>query len=229
VFDFHYDRGGHQLAENIGTFGSFLREYVWLDDLPVGFVSNGVLDYIHTDHLGTPQKMTNSSQTIVWDGAASDPFMFGQLPTNLSMNLRFPGQYFDQETGLHYNGMRDYDPTLGRYIESDPIGLAGGINTYAYVGSNPVNAIDPTGQFLWIFNDFVNSMRPSCIPPGPPPPPPPPKQLCDASHPSGYPDPNQQYFSNPSPNKMSKKQCTEPPELTEPPEPVEPQVPVTVP
>jgi RHS repeat-associated protein len=144
VFDFHYDRAGHLLAERIGT-SAYFSQYVWLDDLPLAFIQFGSIDYIHTDHLGTPQKMTDSGQSIVWDGAASDPFMLEPLPTNLTMNLRFPGQQFDSETGLHYNGMRDYDPTLGRYIESDPIGLAGGINTYAYVGGNPLTFVDLDG------------------------------------------------------------------------------------
>jgi RHS repeat-associated protein len=73
-----------------------------------------------------------------------DPFGNG-APLGATYELRFLGQFFDQATGLHYNYFRDYDPRLGRYIESDPIGLAGGINTYAYVGGNPVNLTDPLG------------------------------------------------------------------------------------
>jgi RHS repeat-associated protein len=77
-----------------------------------------------------------------WD---HDPFGNG-LPTGtFSYNLRFPGQFYDRNTRLHYNYFRDYDPRTGRYIESDPIGLGGGINTYHYVGGNPLRNIDPKG------------------------------------------------------------------------------------
>ena len=129
------------------NFVAYFDEYVWLDDLPLAYISGfgGGTDFIHTDHLGAPQKMTDSAQNLAWDGGASDPFMLTQLPTNPMMNLRLPGQYFDTETGLHQNGARDYDPTLGRYIESDPIGLAGGINTFAYVDSNPLRWTDSSG------------------------------------------------------------------------------------
>jgi RHS repeat-associated protein len=74
------------------------------------------------------------------------------------MNLRFPGQLFDGETGLHYNYFRDYDPSIGRYVESDPIGLAAGPNTYAYAGANPLNASDATGLLTRMCpNDFFQT------------------------------------------------------------------------
>ena len=105
--------------------------------------------YIHTDHLGTPQRITNAQQSLVWQ-ADYAPFGQATLTTaTLDNPLRFPGQYFDPHTGLHYNYFRDYDPGTGRYIASDPIGLRGGINTYGYVDSNPVRSIDPLGLVKW--------------------------------------------------------------------------------
>ncbi|WP_428623518.1 RHS repeat domain-containing protein [Sedimenticola sp.] len=103
------------------------------------------ITYIHNDHLGTPQGMTDESGTVVWK---ADYRPFGEADVTVSTlesNLRFPGQIYDQETGLHYNYFRDYDPGTGRYVESDPIGLAGGLNTYAYVESNPIDWIDEYG------------------------------------------------------------------------------------
>jgi len=103
------------------------------------------LFYIHTDHLGIPQILTDETQQVVWT-ADYQPFGEATLTKeNVIFNLRFPGQYFDSETGLHHNYFRDYDPTIGRYIESDPIGLGGGINTYAYVDNNPLYWVDPYG------------------------------------------------------------------------------------
>lgn len=67
------------------------------------------------------------------------------MPELVAYNLRFPGQLFDGQAGLHANGFRDFDPAIGRYPQSDPIGLRGGINTYSYVKGNPVNSIDRLG------------------------------------------------------------------------------------
>jgi len=101
--------------------------------------------FYHTDHLGTPQALTDDNQEIVWQ-TANDPFGEAtDVVSAVEQNLRFPGQYFDSETRLHYNYFREYDFTLGRYLQSDPIGLEGGINTYAYVGGNPIAYIDPLG------------------------------------------------------------------------------------
>ena len=112
--------------------------------------------YIHTDHLNTPRYMTDLDQTEVWRW---DSKAFGNTVPNedpdgdlitTSLNLRFPGQYFDGESGLYYNWNRYYDPEIGRYITSDPIGLQGGINTFGYVGQNPVRYVDPTGLIVEI-------------------------------------------------------------------------------
>ncbi|WP_251358755.1 RHS repeat-associated core domain-containing protein [Kangiella sp. TOML190] len=101
--------------------------------------------YVHTDHLGSPIALTDESGSTQWQGSY-DPY--GNLTVqldNVSQKLRFPGQISDAETGMHYNYFRDYDPEIGRYLQSDPIGLNGGINTYGYVGANPVNFVDPLG------------------------------------------------------------------------------------
>ena len=107
--------------------------------------------YIHSDHLDSPRSITNTAGQEVWRWDNTDPFgnnIANENPAKLgtfTFNLRFPGQYFDRETGLHYNVNRDYNPAVGRYIESDPIGLQGGINTFGYVGGNPLGFVDPDG------------------------------------------------------------------------------------
>jgi len=106
--------------------------------------------YSHNDHLGTPQAFTDQNQIVVWQ---ADYQPFGEVNETINTfanNLRFPGQYYDAETGQHYNYFRDYDPVTGRYVQSDPIGLVGGINTYEYVSGNPLRFVDPVG--LWSFS-----------------------------------------------------------------------------
>ena len=214
---YHFNGNGQLIAESQAS-GTLIREYVWLDDMPMAQIENsGTVYFIHPDHLNTPQKMTDANQNIVWDNE-QQPFGETALPaltslgfnaskqfqmtlnggpnysyviqttTNLSPanwvslatntvpftftdagaqnfharfyrvlylpnanlvsvtnNLRFSGQYFDAESGLNYNMMRNYDPTMGRYIENDPIGLAGGIDPYVYVANNPFNHVDSFG------------------------------------------------------------------------------------
>lgn len=146
-----YDLQGNLIAE--ATNGQSTKNYVYIDGLPIAVMDGGQIHYIHTDHLGAPQKMTDDRQQIAWDRVAKP---FGEtfaINGNANLNLRFPGQYHDAETELDYNFFRSYDPALGRYTQSDPIGLLGGINTYGYAINNPLNLIDPSGLcFLSLAN-----------------------------------------------------------------------------
>jgi RHS repeat-associated protein len=106
--------------------------------------------FYHNDHLGTPQRMTDAGGALAWS-AEYEAFGDARVATAVFSNsLRFPGQYFDAETGTHYNYMRDYVPQTGRYAERDPMGLAAGPNAYAYVGANPLARADPRGLF-WFY------------------------------------------------------------------------------
>jgi RHS repeat-associated protein len=154
-FLFAYDEAGHLLGEYTGA-GALIEETIWLGDLPVATLRPGspvAIYYVHADHLGTPRTVTRSSDNaIVWRWDA-DPYGTAQPNANpgglgvFTYNLRYPGQYFDSETGLNYNYFRDYDGQTGRYVESDPVGLRAGVNTYAYVAGNPIINRDPLG--LW--------------------------------------------------------------------------------
>lgn len=147
--DYVYNLNGQLIGEY--DDGTPIREYVHFQGLPVAQIEPTQVIYLHPDHLGSPRTGTDSSETVVWAWAGE---AFGSaLPdedpdndlTNTVVNLRFPGQYYDDETGLHYNYFRDYDPSTGRYVQSDPIGLQGGFNTYAYVRNMPTMLSDPFG------------------------------------------------------------------------------------
>lgn len=109
-----------------------------------------IVYYIHTDHLDTPRVVVDKNNTLRWRWLA-EPFGTSAPETNpaslgaFAFSLRFPGQYADAQTGLSYNWNRDYDTSTGRYVQSDPIGLDGGINTYSYVNGNPLSYVDPEG------------------------------------------------------------------------------------
>jgi len=155
---FVYGLRGELLGEYDLQSGAAIREYVWLKDTPIALVSFTIDQpraeafAIHTDHLDTPRLVTDRQGMVRWTWMA-EPFgneaaLHGDPAAGLAfinLPLRMPGQYWDAESGLFYNHHRYYDPRVGRYMQSDPIGLAGGINTYSYVEGNPVSAVDPEG------------------------------------------------------------------------------------
>jgi RHS repeat-associated protein len=159
---FVYDQGGQILGEYDST-GKAIREYVWMGSTPVAVFTpdpaaptgNPIVYTIHIDHLDTPRIVLDKNGAIRWRWLA-EPFGTTAPETNPSslgaftFHLRFPGQYFDQESGLHYNYFRDYDSTIGRYTQSDPIGLDGGVNTYTYVENQPTKYTDPLGLETYI-------------------------------------------------------------------------------
>lgn len=161
-----YGLGGLLYGEYDNT-GALIREYVWLNGEPLAQIDAGspeVLTYIHTDHLQTPRYCTNAGGSTVWTW---DSGAFGkEAPTgSATVNLRFPGQYYDAESTLHYNWNRYYNPATGRFISSDPIGLAGGLNPYAYSSLNPLLLIDPLGLRPLTQNevDFIREYFGSCL------------------------------------------------------------------
>lgn len=121
-------------------------DYVYLNGQLLARHDTSTFRHIATGHLGQPVGMftENSSTTLTWRGIHNG-YDIQEVVTTQSLDVRFPGQYNIIGNGLYYNYHRDYDPTIGRYLQSDPIGNAGGVNTYAYTGGNPVMGIDPLG------------------------------------------------------------------------------------
>jgi RHS repeat-associated protein len=119
---------------------------------------------IEADHLGTPRRVSDSQNRTrwTWNPAPYGDTLPSENPSALgsfTLNLRFPGQYFDKETNTHYNHHRDYEATQGRYLQSDPIGLQGGVNTYAYALNRPTSLTDPTGEFVPAFAGAIWAYR----------------------------------------------------------------------
>ena len=152
-----YDESGRWLGD-YGTNGAVLQQAIWLDDLPVGLLAGAgaqqKLHYIEPDHLGTPRAVIDRTRDVaIWTWALQGE-AFGNSPpnqdpdldsTNFVFDMRFPGQRYDAATGLNYNYFRDYEPSSGRYVQSDPIGLRGGISSYQYATGSPLSFIDPLG------------------------------------------------------------------------------------
>jgi RHS repeat-associated protein len=155
---YHYGQAARELLSENDLHSGQRADYIYLNGSPVGEVDPvaGKLYFTHTDRLGTPQKLTDSTKAVDW-AATYNPFgntvSFSGTLTNQS--IRLPGQYFDPETSMNHNGFRDYAGSMTRYVESDRIGLAGGTNTFQYAKGNPFKYTDPKGLsavYVYVWN-----------------------------------------------------------------------------
>ena len=158
---------GYLIEETTET-GTLIKDYIWQEGMyPVAQIDNTTgteqVLYLYSDHLMTNRLATDQNQNVVWrwEGEAFGNMQAQEL-AGFDINLRFPGQYFDEETNLHYNYFRYYDPELGRYITSDPIGLNGRFNTYSYVNQNPSRLVD----ILGLYCSFIELGEPDYTPTG---------------------------------------------------------------
>ncbi len=150
-----YDESGHWLGD-YGNAGHPIQQAIWMDDAPIGLLANGgQVHYVQPDHLGTPRAVIDPVRDMaVWTWDLKGEAFGTTLPeqdadgdgVSFALDMRFPGQQYDAASGLNYNYYRDgYDAGAGRYTQSDPIGLNGGISTFAYTGGAPLSFIDPLG------------------------------------------------------------------------------------
>jgi RHS repeat-associated protein len=155
-----YDEDGHWLGD-YNTASKAVQQVIWLDDLPVGVLAGNTLNYVQPDHLGAPRAVIDSVRDVaIWKwnikGEAFGNTAPDQDPdrdgASFVFDMRFPGQRYDSTTGLNQNYYRDYDSISGRYVQSDPIGLNGGLSTYAYTGANPIGLVDPFGLSSLVYS-----------------------------------------------------------------------------
>ncbi|WP_333899140.1 RHS repeat-associated core domain-containing protein [Agrobacterium pusense] len=145
-----YDLSGNIIAEYEGN-GALGREYIWLDERPLAVVADAgteaaTIYQVHTDHLERPIMMTDSAKNVIWRATY---LPYGEAQTILgsaTLDQRFPGQWFQLESGLHYNWHRHYDPTTGRYLQADPLGMPDGPNRWTYVTNSPLMDVDSDGR-----------------------------------------------------------------------------------
>jgi len=153
---YQFDQGGNLLEEGYGSSTGPV-DYIYVGTQPVATLATGAFSYLHTDHLGTPLLATSGTQAVVWSAGDYQPFgTTGTVTGTITQNLRLPGQYFDAESAFYHNGFRDYMPNLGRYLESDPVGLVGGLDTYLYGNANPGVFTDPDGTTSLTPEDIFN-------------------------------------------------------------------------
>jgi RHS repeat-associated protein len=179
-----HDQWGNIIAELDAT-GATVREYIWLVeaeiaptrsrtqvDRPLVVVTNvntatpGFF-LVHVDQLNRPVKMTDWAKTVRWSAVWTPWGAPHSITSAPSLDMRFPGQFFQLEAGLHYNWHRHYDPSLGRYTQPDPLGFVDGSSVYAYAGSSPETFVDPNGRLR-----LGPMTSPEIVIPRTPPPPP---------------------------------------------------------
>jgi RHS repeat-associated protein len=157
---------GQRLSAELDDQGRIVRHYLYWQGRPLAFVEvdparpGRIQRLVHlvTDHLGTPQIALDGAGRLLWEGHYDSLGALRDARGSLRQPLRLPGQYHDEETGLHDNYLRTYDPRQGRYLEPDPLGLAGGLNRHAYVNGNPHLASDPLGLILFAFDGTGNGL-----------------------------------------------------------------------
>ena len=123
------ERIAEYLYDEVGGSSTLIREYIWLNGQVIGVWEGGHLFYVRSDHIGRPVFATNDLGLKVWE-ASYLPFGGVHASSGPNSDLRFPGQWFQSESGLHQNWMRDYDPTTGRYLQGNPLGLVDGARVY---------------------------------------------------------------------------------------------------
>jgi RHS repeat-associated protein len=182
---FVYDEDGSLLGEydNGSAAGKGRQEYIWLPTdsgqaIPIGIYKGGRFYAVHADHLGTPRLITDDANKPVWQwpysafgnnkptgvlkatlnpkaAITNQPVLLKATAPAIEANLRFPGQYFDEESNLNYNYFRSYSAAQGRYSQPDPIGLDGGVSRFAYVMNLPLNFVDPRGLWSIAFEGYA--------------------------------------------------------------------------
>lgn len=141
-----------KLVAELDGAGKVQRQYVYAGNRLVGMFDGKRFYSIHSNHRGAPEIVTNKRGEIIWQASYSPYGEATIQKEEITLNIRLPGQYFDHETGHHYNVYRSYDPATGRYLTSDPLGVDAGFNTYAYVKNDPLNRVDPLG----LYDEFVH-------------------------------------------------------------------------
>ena len=144
-----HDVAGNRLADytydTLTGSVTLIREYVWFNEQMAAVIEGGSIYYVRSDHIGRPVFATDATGTKVWE-ASYLPFGGVDTSSGTTADLRFPGQWFQSESSTHQNWMRDYDPTTGRYLQADPLGLVDGASAYGYARQNPGRYTDFRGE-----------------------------------------------------------------------------------